>query len=88
MAEQEQSGDQSGSLEHKVGEGRSHAARDQHDAAGAFGGGKNGTTPGGLTDTGLNPSDYPSGDSPERLTKAGRDDPQNSRPEAPYTADE
>jgi hypothetical protein len=60
----------------------------RNEAPGAFGGGKNGTRPGGLTDTGVNPSDLPSGDSPLRLSKDKPDDPENSRPTAPYTVDE
>ena len=83
MAEQEQLDEQRG-FDDKVGEGRAHDAREKNEAPGAFGGGKNGTRPGGLTDTGLNPSDYPSGDSPDRLTKAKAADPQNSRPTAPF----
>ena len=88
MQENDQISDGSGSFDDRVDDARSGAPRERHDAEGAFGGGKNGTRKGSLTDTGVNPSDLPSGDSPLRLMNTNKADPQNSRPTAPYTEDE
>ena len=88
MQQNDQVSDNSGTMDDRLEDGRAGAGRERHDAEGAFGGGKNGTRKGGLTDTGVNPSDLPSGDSPLRLMNVVKADPENSRPTAPYTADE
>lgn len=88
MAEDTTVSDNSGAMDDRLEDAHHGAGRERHDAEGAFGGGKNGTRKGSLTDTGVNPSDLPSGDSPLRLMNTNRADPQNSRPTAPYTEDE
>jgi hypothetical protein len=84
----DQVSDNSGAMDDRLEDARAGAGRERQDAEGAFGGGKNGTRKGSLTDTGVNPSDLPSGDSPLRLMNTDKADPQNSRPTAPYTADD
>jgi hypothetical protein len=44
-----------------------------HEEGGASGGGRDGTREGGLTDQGVNPSEFPSRDSPLRVGSADPD---------------
>lgn len=80
MAADNGTSDGRGAMDDRIEDARHGAERDRHDTEGAFGG--------GLTDTGVNPSDLPSGDSPLRLTNTNRADANDSRPTAPYTENE
>ncbi len=85
MADDDRVSDSSGAIDDRIADANNGTGREHPDAAGGFVGGKNGTRKEGLTDTGVNASDLPSGDSPLRLVNPNKADPRNSRPTAPYT---